>query len=105
MATNAQRAEVVAMLNVGQASFRNCQGVTRRELLQVGGLGLHGLTLADGIRAEPAPRRTEPACILIFLEGGPSQLETFDPKPNSPNDVRGPYGTIASSVPGTQIGE
>jgi hypothetical protein len=101
------------MLNVGQFVSRNCQGVTRRELLQVGGLGILGLTLADGFRAERAlassrqspRRRGETACIFIFLEGGPSQLETFDPKPAAPQDIRGPYGTIATSVSGTRIGE
>jgi uncharacterized protein (DUF1501 family) len=101
------------MLKIGRVASRNCQGVSRRELLQVGGVGLLGLTLADGLRAEKAPgpgrpatrRRSETACICIFLEGGPSQLETFDPKPAAPGDVRGPYGTIASRVPGTRIGE
>jgi hypothetical protein len=99
------------MLKIGQALSKNCQGVSRRELLQVGGLGLLGLSLADWLRAEeslrPNRRRrsTETSCIFIFLEGGPSQLETFDPKPQAPNDIRGPYGTISTSVSGTHIGE
>lgn len=93
------------MLNVGRATSKNCQGVTRRELLQVGGLGLLGVSLLDGLRADESRRGAEPACIFIFLEGGPSQLETFDPKPNAPGDVRGPYGSIATSVAGVQIGE
>jgi hypothetical protein len=100
------------MLKVGQGVARNCQGISRRELLQVGGLGLVGLSLADWLRSEetrPARARrqatNEPSCILIFLEGGPSQLETFDPKPSAPNDIRGPYGAIATRVPGIQIGE
>jgi uncharacterized protein (DUF1501 family) len=99
------------MLKVGDFASRNCTGVSRRELLQVGGLGILGLTLADGLRAEAVrgrqtgKRRSETACIFIFLEGGPSQLETFDPKPVATSDVRGPYGTIATSVSGTQICE
>jgi uncharacterized protein (DUF1501 family) len=101
------------MLKIGQVRSRNCQGVTRRELLQVGGLGILGLTLADGFRTEQAraanpksaKHRADTACIFVFLEGGPSQLETFDPKPKAPNDVRGPYGSIATSVSGTRIGE
>jgi uncharacterized protein (DUF1501 family) len=100
------------MLNIGRFASRNCQGATRRELLQVGGLGFLGLTLADRFRAEATAatgtakkRRSDTACIFIFLEGGPSQLETFDPKPNAPDDVRGPYGTIATSLPGTRICE
>lgn len=96
------------MLNIGRVTSRNCQGITRRELLQVGGLGILGLSLADWLRADDGPAARRPAetsCIFIFLEGGPSHLEMFDPKPNAPNDIRGPYGTIATSVPGTQIGE
>jgi hypothetical protein len=101
------------MLNVGHGISRTCQGVTRRELLQVGGLSLLGITLADGLRgdealrspARPARRVSETACIFIFLEGGPSHLEMFDPKPQAPNDIRGPYGVIPTSVSGTQIGE
>jgi hypothetical protein len=101
------------MLNIGRVRSRNCQGISRRELLQVGGLGILGLTLADGFRPGPAggadrpagKPRSETACILVYLEGGPSPLETFDPKPGAPSDVRGPYGAIATSVSGTQIGE
>jgi hypothetical protein len=101
------------MLTIGRVIFRNCQGLTRRELLQVGGLGILGLTLADGFRSEQAraanpsspKHRADNACIFIYLEGGPSQLETFDPKPAAPSDIRGPYGTVATSVSGTRIGE
>src|ERR1700694_451484 len=100
------------MLKIGQAISRNCQGVSRRELLRAGGLGLAGLTLADWLRAEATQsaaarpnRAAETSCIFIFLEGGPSQLETFNPKPNAPGDVRGPFGPVATSVPGTQICE
>jgi hypothetical protein len=92
------------MLNIGRAVSKNCQGVTRRELLQAGGLSLFGLSLAGSLRGEER-RPAQKSCILIFLEGGPSQLETFDPKPSAPNDIRGPYGAISTSVPGTQICE
>src|SRR5262245_54995415 len=97
------------MLRIGHTLSKSCQGLTRRELLQVGGLGVLGLTLTDSLRshasANPRPRSSEPSCIFIFLEGRPSQLETFDPKPKAPSDVRGPYGPIPTSVPGLQIGE
>ncbi|MSQ96289.1 MAG: DUF1501 domain-containing protein [Gemmataceae bacterium] len=103
------------MFNVGQAISRNCQGITRRELLQVGGLSVLGISLANLLRSEetrpltglgsPARPRTEKSCIFIFLEGGPSQFETFDPKPSAPMDIRGPYGNCATNVPGTQICE
>ena len=101
------------MLKIGRVRSRNCQGVTRRELLEVGGLGLLGLTLADQLQAEElskaqpqtAKQPAQTSCIFIFLEGGPSQFETFDPKPNAIENVRGPYGNIATSVPGVQICE
>jgi hypothetical protein len=93
------------MLHVGKVASRNCQGITRRELLQVGGLGILGLSLADSLRTAEATPTRDRSCIFIFLEGGPSQLETFDPKPTAPDDVRGPYGPISTSVSGIQICE
>lgn len=101
------------MLKVGRCLSRNCQGVSRRELLLVGGLGVLGVSLADALRADAArkanpqrvKRRGETACIFVFLEGGPSQLETFDPKPHGASDVRGPFGPCATSVRGLQVCE
>lgn len=100
------------MLHIGNARTGHCRGVTRREILQVGGLGVLGLTLADAFRGALASpflpgnsRRREPACIFIFLSGGPSHLETFDPKPSAPVNIRGPYGTIATNVSGIRISE
>ncbi len=96
------------MLNLGESVVRNCQGITRRQMLQVGGLSALGLTLADFWRAREAraeSRRREPSCIFIFLSGGPSHLETFDPKPGAPVNIRGPYGSISTNVPGVQISE
>lgn len=96
------------MLSVGRAFSKNCQGLSRRELLQIGGLGILGISLPDVLKADavrPTKPRKENSCILIYLEGGPSQLETFDPKPNAPNDVRGPYGAIATKVPGLHVCE
>jgi len=99
------------MLNIGKAFLKNCQGISRRELIQVGGLAILGFSLADWLRAEDTSRAnrrrrsSETSCIFIFLEGGPSHLETFDPKPLAPNDIRGPYGAISTSVSGIQIGE
>lgn len=94
---------------------RLCDGQTRREILRVGGLGAFGLagglSLADLLRVEAraatsqaTPRRTK-SCILLMLMGGPPQHSTWDPKPEAPAEVRGPYGPIATSVPGLSICE
>ena len=70
------------MLKIGRVRSRNCQGVTRRELLEVGGLGLLGLTLADQLQAEElskaqpqtAKQPAQTSCIFIFLEESPSHF-------------------------------
>ena len=85
--------------------------VTRRELLRAGMLAAGGLTLADLLRAEAraVSKQQRPArakhCILVFLNGGPSQLDTFDLKPEAPSGIRGPFKPIATRVPGMQITE
>jgi len=87
---------------------------SRRCLLQVGALGLGGLTLsrllaANRANAQPlgrldaAPRAA--ACILIYLDGGPSHIDLFDMRPLAPAEVRGPFQAVATSVPGTRICE
>lgn len=87
------------MLTIGQALSRTCQGLTRREMLAVGAVPLLGLHLG----ASSTGRET--SCILLWMDGGPSQFETFDPKPDAADNVRGPYGAIRSSVPGVQVCE
>jgi hypothetical protein len=94
-----------------------CSGLTRREMLCAGGLGLAGLGLADYLRlhearaARPAAQRAPrsfgkaKSCILLFLYGSPSQLETFDVKPAAPLEVRGELKAIRSSLPGLDVGE
>lgn len=84
--------------------------ISRREVLRVGGLTALGLTLPHWFRlrsatAEPQAAKRPSACILIWLDGGPSHLDTFDLKPDAPQEVRGPFQPIATSVPGTQICE
>jgi hypothetical protein len=90
-----------------------CDGWTRRDFLQIGGASVLGLGLADALRpmatarATAAPRSfgKAKACILLFLYGSPSQLETFDPKPNAPVGIRGELKSIHSNVPGMDVGE
>ncbi len=77
--------------------------LTRRGFLQAGSLATLGLGMSE-LRAGTAPR-SEMTCILLFLVGGPSQVDTWDPKPQAPESVRGPFRPIATRVPGVQISE
>jgi hypothetical protein len=101
------------MLSVHGSGVRLCDGLTRREILRVGGLGALGLTFPDLLRnrqaaqASPAaPRQGRAkACIILFLMGGPPQHSTWDPKPDAPAEVRGEFKPIATAVPGLQVCE
>ncbi|MSQ93040.1 MAG: DUF1501 domain-containing protein [Gemmataceae bacterium] len=98
------------MFAIQDQSYRLCDGVTRREWLRVGGLGLLGLSTASLSKAQSAPRPDRnfgkaKACILFFLTGGPPQHETWDPKPDAPADIRGEFAPIATNVPGLQVCE
>ena len=92
-------------------SANRCDGVSRRDLVRVGGLSAFGLGLSDVFRlksttaAESRPEARAKSCILIWLDGGPSHLETFDPKPDAPEEVRGPLASIATNVAGVRISE
>jgi hypothetical protein len=99
------------MLTIRDQGARPCDGLTRRDVLHVGSLGLIGLTMPELLRgrataSEPG-RRSERArsCILLFLMGGPPQQSTWDPKPDAPADIRGDIRPIATAVPGIHIGE
>jgi hypothetical protein len=94
---------------------RLCDGVNRRELLRIGGLSALGLTLPNLLHArDTAPLGVPPTdktfgkaknVIFLYLAGGPPQHETFDPKPNAPSDIRGPFNPISTNVAGTQFCE
>ena len=92
-----------------QWNLRRCDGVTRREMLRVGCLSSLGLGLAECFRSQAAAGELTGAraksCILLWLDGGPSHLETFDLKPDAPLEVRGPFQPIATNVNGIQISE
>ena len=95
------------MLTVSGPSRRFCDGFSRRDFIAAGSLGIFGLTLADLLRAEsvrPVGGRKR-SVILIWQHGGPSQLDTFDMKPDAPREYRGPYGSIPTSLPGLRICE
>jgi hypothetical protein len=103
------------MIRVLGGPKRLCDGLTRRDLLHVGSLGLLGLTgskLLGATRTESTPKQKATSgsgkaksCILLFMYGSPSQIETFDPKPDAPVEVRGELGCIPSSVPGLSVCE
>jgi len=96
------------MLNILGSTRRVCSGLTRRELLEVGGAGLLGLSLPKVLAAEatqPARDARAKSVLFVFLFGGPSQLESFDMKPEAPSTVRGPFQPIASKTSGLRICE
>jgi uncharacterized protein (DUF1501 family) len=83
---------------------RRCRdGISRRGLLRVGALGFAGLALPDVLRAQEG--KPPGSVILVFLAGGPSHLETYDPKPEAPAEYRGPFGAIRTNVSGIRISE
>src|SRR5689334_11596974 len=94
----------------GEATTRRtARRITRRRLLQVGGIGLLGLGLPDLLRASAAPASRRPpsdrSCIFIVQYGGASHIDSWDLKSDAPEDMRGPYRPIATNVPGVRVGE
>jgi hypothetical protein len=83
--------------------------ISRRQLIQLGGVGMLGLGLPQLLQASASASRpgrgSEKSCIFIFQYGGLSQLDSWDLKPSAPDTIRGPYKSIATAVPGTQICE
>lgn len=83
--------------------------VSRRDFLRVGslgGLGVVALSVAEkAALAKTREKADGRNCIFIMMTGGPSQLETFDPKPDAPSEIRGPLKAISTSVPGVQLSE
>ncbi|MDA0835040.1 MAG: DUF1501 domain-containing protein [Planctomycetota bacterium] len=96
------------MLSINSTNRITCEKIQRRQLLQVGGAGLLGLTLPKLLQAEAvsAPNfGRAKSVIFLFLFGGPSQLETFDMKPEAPDRIRGPFKPIDCRTPGLMISE
>lgn len=96
------------MLLLGRGRCRTCQGMTRREFVQIGASSLLGLSLADLLRLRSTAgyqTGTARSVIFLWLWGGPSQLDTWDPKPNAPLDFRGPFAAINTRTTGVRFGE
>jgi hypothetical protein len=103
------------MLRILGSTRKLCSGLTRRDLLRIGGLGLAGMSLADLFAWQSAsaePRSGQAASfgraksvILLHLYGSPSQIEFVDPKPDAPLEIRGELGSIPSSLTGCRVCE
>jgi len=102
----------MTMFELGSGSGRSCDGVSRRDVLRVGslaalGLGLPGLLRAEASAksADKAARSGDVSCILVWLQGGISHIDSFDPKPEAPAEIRGDFGVIDTNVPGIRVTE
>src|SRR6476659_8256217 len=107
------------MLNIPGRAVQTCEGPTRRELMRIGSLGLAGLHLPGFFLSQKAalanniPQKYAGArgvgnaknVIMIFLQGGPSHIDIWDPKPDAPANIRGEFKPIKTKIPGTNIGE
>jgi len=94
-------------------THRNCEGITRRNCLKLGLSGLVAGGLVGALRAQAtaseskslARTRQAKACILIWMDGGPSHYETFDPKPEAPVEIRGSFDSIATTISGVHFSQ
>ena len=106
------------MLAIDGRPGRLCDGVSRREILQVGGSSMLGLTLGGVLGARQAQASSElgtiqggphfgkaKSVILLFLQGGPSHIDIWDPKPEAPSNIKGIFKPIPTKTPGLFFGE
>ena len=95
------------MLTISGAAHRLCDGITRRDALRIGALGLGGLSLPGLLRAEQASgiTKSHKAVIMIYMVGAPPHQDMYDLKPDAPAEIRGEFRPIDTNVPGIQICE
>src|SRR5437763_11768585 len=98
------------MLSILGRGTKLCDGITRREFLQAGALGIGGLTLADLLRFRARAATSQPAVpaksiIMVYLQGGPSHIDMYDLKPKAPVEYRGEFRPIRTRVPGLDVCE
>jgi hypothetical protein len=99
------------MFELVNGSSRSCDGISRRNLLRVGSLAALGLSLPDLLRSQArassaataGANKRDVSCILLWLQGGISHIDSFDPKPEAPVEIRGEFGVIDTNVPGIQL--
>ena len=114
-----EREKGATMLSIPGTPGSTCDGYSRRELMRVGGAGLFGLSLGN-VLALQARAKEQPAVkdqkhksgfgaaknvILIFLQGGPSHLDIWDPKPDAPSNIRGEFKPIKTKISGVYVSE
>jgi uncharacterized protein (DUF1501 family) len=99
------------MLNLFTGTSVDCTGISRRQFLSIGGLSVLGLTLPGFLRlrqlaaASGVTEKQTVHCILLWMQGGPSHVDTFDPKPDAPVEIRGEFGTVPTTLPGVRLVE
>ncbi|MCS6865531.1 MAG: DUF1501 domain-containing protein [Gemmataceae bacterium] len=96
------------MLDFTTGVTSDCSGVSRRSFLRIGGLTAFGLSLPHYLQARsrhPEQHAKAKRCILLWMQGGPSHIDTFDPKPDAPVEIRGEFGTVATRLPGVRFAE
>src|SRR6266576_6118867 len=89
---------------LNRQKHRLCNGISRRDFLRVGALAPVGLSLANVLASQSSSARAK-SVILVFLGGGLSHHDSFDLKPDAPEEIRGKYKPVASNVAGLQVGE
>jgi hypothetical protein len=97
------------MLGFFNGCDKNCEGATRREFLRVGAVGAFGLSLPALLRQQALgavdPQKDNISCILMWMQGGPSHIDTMDPKPDAPAEIRGEFKAISTNVPDVRLSE
>jgi uncharacterized protein (DUF1501 family) len=93
------------MLDVGSFPVRTCKGVSRRSFLRLAASVPLALGLPGRAAERAGPQARARSLVFVFLWGGPSHLDTFDPKPDAPAEYRGPFGTIPTRTPGVHFTE
>ena len=96
------------MLRIFGSNSKLCDGITRREMLRVGGLAFGGLTLADVLRSQAqgaSSAKRGKSVIMIWLRGGASHIDSYDMKPDAPAEIRGEFKPIPTNVPGIHVCE
>ena len=99
---------VPAMLDLATGRTADCSGLNRRTFLRLGGLAAFGLSLPQYLKAmadAPGAKAKAKRCILLWMQGGPSHIDSFDPKPDAPAEIRGEFGTVPTTLPGVRFAD